>query len=66
MKTCKECKYWWSSLDCYGNVAMTCDRDLDFGPTAAEVVATAADDTNMHVALVTGPDFGCVNFEVLT
>ena len=62
MKTCKTCKYWGRYIRTY------CDNDgTDFHGNCKlngfEVIATAADDTNLQVNLKTGPDFGCILHE---
>jgi len=62
-KTCKTC-CWWS---CF-NVARgtgECQFIDSISATSrvedsVEVVVTVADDHNLNVSLMTGPEFGCV------
>ena len=67
--TCKNCRFWTPQSNYMGRPTgkMKCDR-VDFGshpePSKTfEIEATADDDHNLNAELITGPDFGCVQFE---
>ncbi len=66
MNTCKTCKYWNVSYNITDGVS-DCDRpdckpDPDKKKTF-DIVASADDDSNLHVKLMTGEDFGCILYE---
>ena len=61
MGTCKDCKYWGTYYE------RACDRVGDMHTertpdSSFEIEATALDDSGLEVQLLTGPDFGCVQF----
>lgn len=67
--TCKECKWWkraagnWPSPDPKHSVCDKVDGGTTVAPNGFSIDATADDDTNLCAFLVTGPDFGCNQFE---
>jgi len=61
MNTCNTCRYWSSRLKIVNNIS-DCDRpdckphkDITF-----EINASADDDSNMNVTLLTSGNFGCI------
>jgi len=64
MNRCKDCKFWKTRGMAYSHTETqtVCDNEVS-GPNQHEVYAESLDDTGMETALVTGPEFGCVNFE---
>ncbi len=65
MNTCKTCIYWNSSCaikngvsDCDMVDSVIKDKSKTF-----EIIATADDDSNMNVKLMTGENFGCIHHE---
>jgi hypothetical protein len=64
MNTCNTCKYWSSRLNIVKNIS-DCDRPdckADKNITF-EIEATADDDSNMNVTLLTSGNFGCILHE---
>ena len=68
MENCKTCCHWsnrWSRRDGGGE----CDRPkwIDDGDTVGAVDASlyvhALDDSGLDVAMITGPLFGCVQYQ---
>jgi len=66
MNTCKSCRYWSIRRNIVNGVS-DCDRpDCKEDPDKMktfEIVATADDDSNMNIILMTGADFGCILHE---
>ncbi len=65
MNTCKTCKFWNVSRtinngvsDCDKVDCIVKDKSQTF-----EIEATADDDSNMNVTLMTGENFGCILHE---
>jgi len=67
VNTCKTCKWWKEEEQVYSDHAhMVCDyvdTIHNEGSSSFEVYAEALDDSGMEIALVTGPDFGCIHWE---
>jgi hypothetical protein len=60
MGKCKNCKWWGKYQD---RVCDMVDHDYNTDDTAFEIDVTADDDQGLSVALITGPEFGCIFFE---
>lgn len=62
MNTCKDCKWWGRT---HANVCGKIDTlfAVENPMRMFEIEATAADDHNLRAHLVTGPDFGCIQFD---
>lgn len=63
---CKNCIFWENNTDKYfadGKNYCTYEDSWNMRPHGYEVWAAAHDDSGMEVALITGPDFGCVNYK---
>jgi len=70
MNTCKSCKYWNVSRKIDANKMSDCDfpdtitadkYTKDGSGTGIEIEATADDDSNLCVTLLTGENFGCIH-----
>lgn len=56
MKRCKDCA-WWDEREC---------RKVDFALAKQFYIdVKVADDHGLEVKLMTGPEFGCVEFQTL-
>lgn len=64
MNTCKTCKYWSVSRKIVNNIA-DCDRPdcKAHHQITFDIEATADDDSNMNVTLLTSGNFGCLLHE---
>lgn len=56
--TCKTCR-WWNQ----GHCEFVDTIAASAASTRFEVEVEVADDSGLHVKLITGPDFGCVHHE---
>jgi hypothetical protein len=61
MNTCNTCQYWSSRLNIVKNIA-DCDMP-DNKNITFEIDATADDNSNMNVTLLTSGNFGCILHE---
>lgn len=64
-KTCKNCRHWHNKRTCdrIDQINLHGTRDEELGKNDSRIEWSAADDHGLHIELVTGPDFGCVQFE---
>ncbi len=69
MNTCKTCKFWGKPKKAgmlgLSNIA-DCDMVNNIIPEVDktfEIDASADDESNMNVALITGENFGCIHHE---
>lgn len=62
MNTCKNCFWWTQRVDKTG----TCGKEgtMPSSPKFFRIHVEVADDHGLHSELITGPDFGCVQFEL--
>lgn len=63
MNTCNTCKYWSCRLEIVKNIS---DCDMPDGKNknmTFEIDATADDDSNLNVTLLTSGNFGCILHE---
>lgn len=61
-QTCKTCKWWGRH---YANTCDKIEHDASAkGPQSFEIAVTVADDHNLSVRFVTGPEFGCNQWEL--
>lgn len=63
MNTCNTCKYWSANRNIVKNIS---DCDMPDGKNKSitfEIEATADDDSNMNVTLLTSGNFGCALHE---
>jgi hypothetical protein len=64
MNTCNTCRYWSVIRNIVNNIS-DCDRPdcISDKNMTFEIDATADDDSNMHVTLLTSGNFGCALHE---
>ena len=63
MLTCNKCRWWLPEDDeKQGECQFIGSIQAEKPETRIEIVATAADDTDLTCWLRTGPHFGCIHF----
>ncbi len=62
-RTCQHCSWWGCSYEGVCDFEGTLFAE---GPKGMQIKVTVADDHGLTAHLVTGPDFGCVQFEAKT
>ena len=60
---CKNCKWWEADSNCDFIFTIQGEDTYKKGH-GADIVCWALDDSGLEVRLKTGPDFGCVNFQL--
>jgi len=63
MENCSTCKYWQTSVKDVKTGLSNCDlpdTTLPKGEPFMEIEASADDDSNMNVVLMTSANFGCI------
>ena len=60
---CKNCRWWDSDGECN---KVEWEEKGKPAPKMFQMNIRVADDTGLDVHLMTGPDFGCVQFEAKT
>ena len=63
MSTCSRCKWWGREYAGVCSFVDTIHADKD-AATVFTIKAWALDDSGLETRLMTGPEFGCVKFEV--
>jgi hypothetical protein len=63
MNRCKDCRWWLIHTDIKGECDQITNSRANVGFGSFQIEASADDDSNLCAALITGPEFGCTQFE---